>query len=38
MVKPTDVPVYVDHGVADIGIAGKDTLIEAGLPLYEMLI
>ena len=37
MVKPTDVPVYVDHGVADIGIAGKDTLIEAGLPLYEML-
>ena len=37
MVKPTDVPVYVDHGVADIGIAGKDSLLEAGLPLYEML-
>lgn len=36
-VKPTDVPIYVHHGVADIGIAGKDTLLEAGLPLYEML-
>ena len=36
MVKPTDVPTYVDHGVADIGIVGKDTLMEAGLPLYEM--
>lgn len=37
MVKPSDVPVYVDHGIADIGIVGKDTLLEAGLPLYEML-
>lgn len=37
LVKPTDVPVYVYHGVADIGIVGKDTLLEAGLPLYEML-
>ncbi len=36
LVKPADVPTYVDHGVADIGIAGKDTLMEAGLPLYEM--
>ncbi len=36
MVKPIDVPTYVDHGVADIGIVGKDTLMEAGLPLYEM--
>ncbi len=37
LVKPTDVPTYVDHGVADIGIVGKDTLMEAGRPLYEML-
>jgi len=37
LVKPADVPVYVYHGVADIGIVGKDTLLEAGLPLYEML-
>lgn len=37
LVKPSDVPVYVYRGVADIGIVGKDTLLEAGLPLYEML-
>lgn len=36
LVKPTDVPTYVDHGVADMGIVGKDTLLEADLPLYEM--
>ncbi len=36
LVKPADVPTYVDHGVADMGIAGKDTLMEAELPLYEM--
>ena len=36
MVKPADVPTYVDHGVADMGVVGKDTLMEAGLPLYEM--
>ena len=37
LVKPSDVPTYVHHGVADLGIAGKDTLLEEGLPLYEML-
>ena len=37
LVKPTDVPVYVDHGVADLGVVGKDTLLEAGRPLYAML-
>jgi ATP phosphoribosyltransferase len=37
MVKPSDVPTYVEHGVADIGIAGKDTLLEEGKSLYEML-
>lgn len=37
LVKPGDVPVYVHRGTADIGVAGKDTLLEAGLPLYEML-
>ncbi len=36
LVKPIDVPTYVDHGVADMGIVGKDTLLEANLPLYEM--
>ena len=33
-VKPADVPTYVEYGIADIGIVGKDTLLEAG---YEML-
>lgn len=37
LVKPTDVPIYVARGVADAGIVGKDTLMEANLPLYEML-
>ncbi len=37
LVKPTDVPTYVDHGVADIGVVGKDTLLESGRPLYEVL-
>ena len=27
-VKPTDVPVYVEHGVADCGIVGRDVLLE----------
>lgn len=37
LVKPSDVPTYVDHGVADIGVVGKDTLLESGRPLYEVL-
>ena len=37
LVKPTDVPTYVERGVADTGIAGKDTLTESATPLYEML-
>ena len=37
LVKPSDVPTYVDHGVADIGVVGKDTLLEASRPLYEVL-
>jgi len=37
LVKPGDVPTYVDHGVADIGIVGKDTLMEENRPLYELL-
>lgn len=36
LVKPSDVPVYVFHGTADLGVAGKDTLLEAELPLYEL--
>lgn len=37
LVKPSDVPVYVESGVADLGIVGKDTLIEENRELYEML-
>ena len=37
LVKPADVPIYVESGVADLGIVGKDTLIEEGRDLYEML-
>lgn len=37
LVKPSDVPTYVEYGAADIGIAGKDTLLEESRDLYEML-
>jgi ATP phosphoribosyltransferase len=37
LVKPADVPVYVEHGVADVGVCGKDTLLESDCDLYEML-
>ena len=37
LVKPADVSAYVEAGVADLGIVGKDTLIEEGRDLYEML-
>jgi ATP phosphoribosyltransferase len=35
LVKPVDVPTYVEHGVADLGIAGADTLEEQARDLYE---
>jgi ATP phosphoribosyltransferase len=28
-VKPTDVPVYVEHGIADCGVVGRDVLLES---------
>lgn len=37
LVKPSDVPTYVEYGIADIGIVGKDTLMEEDRDLYEML-
>lgn len=36
-VKPSDVPTYVERGVADFGVVGKDTLLEADRDIYEML-
>jgi ATP phosphoribosyltransferase len=36
--RPSDVPSYVEHGAADIGITGKDVLLEqAGREVYELL-
>ena len=35
--KASDVPTYVEYAAADIGIVGKDTLIEEGRKLYEVL-
>lgn len=35
--KASDVPTYVEYGAADIGVAGKDTLLEEGRKLYEVI-
>ena len=35
--KPSDVSVYVERGAADIGIVGKDILLEYGSDVYELL-
>ncbi len=37
LVKASDVPVYVEYGAADIGIVGKDTLLESGKDIYEIM-
>jgi ATP phosphoribosyltransferase len=36
LVRPADVPAYVDHGAADLGIVGKDVLWETPGPHYEL--
>ncbi len=37
LAKASDVPTYVEYGAADIGIVGKDTILEEGRRLYEVL-
>lgn len=37
LVKPSDVPIYVEYGAADIGVVGKDILLESGADVYELL-
>lgn len=37
LVRPSDVPTYVEQGVADLGIVGKDVLLEADKEVYELL-
>ncbi|MCU9613794.1 ATP phosphoribosyltransferase [Caldibacillus lycopersici] len=36
LVKAVDVPTYVEKGAADIGVVGKDTLLESGANVFEM--
>ena len=35
--RPTDIPTYVERGTADVGIVGKDVLMEAGASVAELL-
>lgn len=37
LAKGPDVPTYVEYGAADLGVAGKDTILEEGRKLYEVL-
>ena len=35
LVKPSDVAIYVEHHAADVGIVGKDILLESGPDVYS---
>ena len=37
LAKASDVPTYVEYGAADIGVVGKDTIMEEGRQIYEVL-
>ena len=37
IVRPVDVPTYVEYGAADVGVAGKDVLLEQELDVHEPL-
>ena len=37
LAKGTDVPIYVEYGVADIGVVGRDTIIEEGRKVHDVL-
>ncbi len=37
LAKAGDVPTYVEYGAADIGVVGKDTILEEGRNLYEVM-
>jgi ATP phosphoribosyltransferase len=37
MAKPVDVPTYVEYGVADLGVVGKDVMMEEAKDVYELL-
>ncbi len=37
LVKPSDVAIYVERGAADIGVVGRDTMLETSPDVYEIL-
>ncbi len=37
LVKPSDIAIYVEHGAADIGVVGRDVLLETEADVYELL-
>lgn len=37
LAKPSDVPTFVEYGVADLGVVGKDTILEENRDITEML-
>lgn len=37
LAKASDVPTYVEYGAADIGVVGRDTILEEGRKLYEVI-
>ena len=37
LAKGPDVPIYVEYGAADIGVVGKDTILEEGRKVHEVL-
>ena len=37
LAKGSDVPTYVEYGAADIGVVGRDTIMEEGRKLYEVM-
>ena len=37
IIRPTDVPTFIEYGTADIGIVGKDTIMEGDYNLFDVL-
>ena len=37
LAKASDVPTYVEYGAADFGVVGKDTILEEGRKMYEVI-
>ncbi len=37
LIRNTDIPAYVEYGAADLGVVGKDVLLESKSPLYEFM-